>query len=56
MHDTNRRITKDRTGPDLDERPHYFSMAPIRAILTEKSIRFSAADRGQKVSHYRGEN
>src|SRR5271165_3814101 len=38
---TDRRIAKDRTGPDLDERPHYFIMSPIRAISSDKSIRFS---------------
>ena len=32
---------KDRTGPDLDERPHYFIMSPIQAISSDKSIRFS---------------
>ena len=34
-------IDKDRTGPDLDERPLYFSMSPNQAIFADKSIRFS---------------
>jgi hypothetical protein len=41
LHATDRRIGKDRTGPDLDERPHYFIMSPMRAISSNKSIRFS---------------
>ncbi len=35
------RIVKDRTGPDLDERPVYVSMSPNQAISSDKSIRFS---------------
>jgi hypothetical protein len=31
-----RRIGKERTGPDRDERFHYFSMAPNWAIGSEK--------------------
>src|SRR5208337_2553513 len=42
LHATNRRIGKDRTGPDLDEHSLSFSMAPNQAIPTEKSIRFSS--------------
>ena len=33
---TDRRIGKERTGPDRDERFHYFSMAPNWAIGSEK--------------------
>ncbi len=40
--DTDSRFGKDRTGPDLDERSLSFSMAPNRAIPTEKSIRLSS--------------
>jgi len=35
--ETNRGITKDRTGPDLDERPLYFSMSPKQGIPRTKS-------------------
>ena len=35
---TDRRIGKERTGPDRDERFHYFSMAPNWAIGSEKII------------------
>src|SRR5271157_883358 len=35
---TNGRFVKEQTGPDLDERSLSFSMAPDRAIPTEKSI------------------
>src|SRR5271157_1280200 len=38
---TNGRFVKEQTGPDLDERPHYFSMSPNQAICSEKSIVFS---------------
>ncbi len=44
---TDRRIVKDRTGPDLDERPLFvsmspkFSMLPNQAISSDKSICFS---------------
>jgi len=37
LPDTDMRIVKDRTGPDLDERPVYFSMSPNRAIPSDKS-------------------
>ncbi len=37
LPDTDSRIGKDRTGPDLDDRPLYFSMSPNRAILSERS-------------------
>src|SRR5208282_2655642 len=40
LPDTNRRFVKDRTEPDRDERPLYFSMSPNRAIAADKSIRF----------------
>jgi len=40
LPDTDRPIVKDRTGPDLDERPLYFSMSPNQAIPADKSIRF----------------
>src|SRR5208337_3089787 len=33
---TNRRIAKDRTGPDLDERPLFVSMSPKQAIRADK--------------------
>jgi hypothetical protein len=33
---TDRRIAKERTGPDLNERPLYFSMSPNRAIPAPK--------------------
>ena len=36
LHATDRRIGKDRTGPDLDERPLYLSMSPKQAIPAEK--------------------
>ncbi|MGZ6053663.1 MAG: hypothetical protein ACXWNF_16340 [Isosphaeraceae bacterium] len=39
--DTNRGITKDRTGLDPDEHPLYFSMSPNQAIPAEKPIDFS---------------
>ena len=42
LPDTDSRFGKDRTGPDLDERSLSFSMAPNRAIPTEKSIRLSS--------------
>src|SRR5208282_3832855 len=38
---TNGRFVKEQTGPDLDERPHSFSMSPNQAICSEKSIVFS---------------
>jgi hypothetical protein len=38
---TGAEVGKDRTGPDLDERPLLFSMSPNQAIPAEKSIRFS---------------
>src|SRR5208337_2929408 len=38
---TNGRFAKEQTGPDLDERPHSFSMSPNRAICSNKSIYFS---------------
>jgi len=44
---TDSRIAKERTGPDLDERPLFvsmspkFSMLPNQAISSDKSIRFS---------------
>src|SRR5208283_4534185 len=38
---TNGRFAKEQTGPDLDERPHSFSMSPDRAICSNKSIYFS---------------
>ncbi len=38
--DTDRRIEKDGTGPDLEERPLYFIMSPNQAIPVEKSILF----------------
>ena len=41
LPDTDNRFVKDRTGPDRDERSHYSSMAPNRAIPTEKTIRVS---------------
>ncbi len=34
---TDSRIGKDRTGPDLDDRPPLFSMSPNRAILSARS-------------------
>jgi len=34
---TDHRIGKDRTGPDLDERPLYFSMRQARRFLRTKS-------------------
>src|SRR5208283_4920354 len=34
---TDHRIGKDRTGPDLDERPYYFSMRQARRFLRTKS-------------------
>jgi hypothetical protein len=37
LPDTDRRIGKNRTGPDLDERPSIFSMSPNRAIPLDKS-------------------
>src|SRR5271157_4799717 len=40
LPDTDRPIVKDRTGPDLDERPLYFSMSPNQAIPAAKSSRF----------------
>ena len=40
LPDTNRRLVKERTGSDLDERPVYFSMSPNRSIAAEKSICF----------------
>ena len=40
LPDTHRRIQKDLMGPDLDERPLYFSMSPNQAIPEGKSIRF----------------
>ena len=46
---TNRRIAKDRTGPDLDERPLYFSMSPNQAIPADKSIRFSSLAAAQPL-------
>ncbi len=36
LPDTDRRIAKDRTGPDLDERSLYFSMSPNQAIRSDK--------------------
>ena len=45
------RIPKDRTGPDLDERPLYLSMSPNQAIVAEKSIRFFPARRRSTVDH-----
>jgi len=41
LHPTDCRIPRDRTGPDLDERPLYFSMSQNRAIVAEKSMRSS---------------
>jgi hypothetical protein len=38
---TDRRIDKDRTRPDLKERPHYSSMSPNQAICSEVSVVFS---------------
>ena len=38
---TNGRFVKEQTGPDLDERPHSFSMSPNQAICSNKSIYFS---------------
>ena len=47
---------KDRTGPDLNERSLSLSMAPNRAISTEKSIRFSSlAAVGPETIHSRPE-
>ena len=40
MPDTDRRIEKDGTGSDLEERPLYFIMSPNQAIPVEKSILF----------------
>ena len=39
LPDTDRRIAKDRTGPDRDEHPLYFIMSPNQAIPAHKSIR-----------------
>jgi len=49
LPDTNRRFVKERTGPDLDEHPLYFSMSQNRAIRADKSIRFSPRRRGTIV-------
>src|SRR5271157_1849261 len=38
---TNGRFVKEQTGPNLDERPHSFSMSPNQGICSEKSIAFS---------------
>jgi len=38
---TNGRFVNEQTGPDLDERPHSFSMSPNRAICSNKWIYFS---------------
>ena len=37
LPDTNPRFVKERTGPDLNEHPLYFSMSPNRAIPAENS-------------------
>ena len=47
---TDNRIGKDRTGPHLDERSPYFSMAPNRAIPAEKSIRSSPLAAAQPLT------
>ncbi len=43
-------VAKDRTGPDLDERPLYFIMSPNRAIPAEKSNRSSPLAAAQPLT------
>jgi len=50
LPDTNRRFVKERTGPDRDEGPHYFSMSPNRAIGADKSIFFFALTAAQPLT------
>ena len=50
LPDTDRRIGKDRTGPDLHERPSTLSMSPNQATLAEKSIRFSSLAAAQPLN------
>ena len=47
---TDSQIGKDQTGSDLDERAHYFSMAPNRATPTEKPDHFFLPRRGPTVN------
>ena len=51
---TDPRIDKDRTGPDLDERPVYFSMSPNRAIASGKSKFSMRRHRAKKPPGKRG--
>src|SRR5271157_1633583 len=50
LPDTDSRIGKDRTGPDLEERPLSISMSPNQAIPAEKSIRFSPLAAAQPLN------
>ena len=47
---TDHLIDKDRTGPDLDERPLYLSMSPKQAIPAENLIRFSPLAAAQQFN------
>ena len=51
LPDTDRRIGKDRTGPDLDERPLYLVCHRTRRFLRTKSILFFPARRRPTVDH-----
>ncbi len=51
LHATDRRIGKNRTGPDLDKRPLYFSMSPKQAIRADKINPFLPTRRCPTVDH-----
>jgi hypothetical protein len=51
LHATNRRVGKDRTGPDLDEHPLYLSMSPKQAIPADKINPFLPTRRRPTVDH-----
>ncbi len=48
---TDHRIGKDRTGPDLDERPLYFQYAPSQTISADKINLFLPTRRRPLVDH-----
>jgi len=54
LPDTDSRIGKDRTGPDLDERRPYFSMSQKQAIRSDKSIRSPTRRRPMLNGRLRG--
>ena len=51
LHATDRRIGKDRTGPDLDERPHYIHYVTDAGNFFEQINPFLPARRRPTVDH-----